>query len=62
MSNQKNSQWFTNKILYPEERVKHPERVPGGGGGAYRRVRHEIDELITLLALIVKRWVWLTAE
>ena len=33
MSNQKNSQWFTTKILYPEERVKDPERVGGGGGG-----------------------------
>ena len=62
MSNQKNSQWFTNKILYQEESVKHPERVPGGGGGARRRVRHEIEELLTLLALIVKRRVSLTAE
>ena len=62
MSNQKNSQWFTNKILYPEERVKHPDRVRGGGGGAHRRVGHESEELLTVLALIVKRWVWLTTE
>ena len=64
MSNQKNTQWFTNKILYPEECVKHPERVGGGGGGggAHGRVGHESEELLTVLALIVKRWVWLTAE
>ena len=53
-----------NKILYPEERVKHPERVEGGGGGAYGGVDvgHEREGLLTLLALIVKRWVSLTAE
>ena len=53
-----------NKILYPEERVKHPERVERGGGGAYGGVDvgHEREGLLTLLALIVKRWVSLTAE
>ena len=36
--------------------------VGWGWGGGYRRVGHESEELLKLLALIVKRWVSLTAE